>query len=107
MLLPRRFVPRRLPLVRHRGHPSFEPIGKLHCHCRRGFAIIVRSILSVAGPIAPTIAASTISSIIAPSNRLAVAELATGIATGRGCYVATRDHRRCQVLTGAAAPLLD
>ena len=89
--MPRRFVRPRPPPVRSGRQASSKRTGRVHCHCHRGFAIIAPSIRSAAGPIAPTIAGSNISSTIAPSNRLAAAASALAIAIGGVSCAAIRD----------------
>jgi len=90
-LLPRRFVRQPLRPARDLRHLSSKPIGKAHCHCRRGFAIIVPSIPLAVALIAPTIAGSSISSTIALNNRLAAAASASAIAIGGDFYVVIHD----------------
>jgi hypothetical protein len=90
-LLPRRFVRQPLRPARYLRRPSSKQIGKARCHCRRGFAIIVRSIPPAVALIAPTIAGSSTSSTIAPNNRLAAAASALAIAIGGDFYVVIHD----------------
>ena len=80
--MPRRFVRPRPRPVRSGRQASSKRTGRVHCHCHRGFAIIAPSICSAAGPIAPTIAGSNISSTIATKLRLAAVVSASAIAIG-------------------------
>ena len=89
--MPRRFV-RQLPRpARYRRHPSSKSTGKARCPCRRGFAIIARSIPPAVALIAPTIAASSTSSTTAPGNRSAAVASALAIAIGGDFYVVIHD----------------